>query len=82
MRIAGIIARSVNFGAWNTDLHVKLTYAELAEKAGVSRATVARALDELQGKPTKRKPDGGTPYISVESLTRGGCRITFQQSHS
>jgi hypothetical protein len=71
VKVAAIIARSVNLGVWNTDLYAKLTYAELAEKAGVSRATAARALDELKG----------AGHICIESLTRGGCRITFQQSH-
>jgi hypothetical protein len=72
VRIAAIVARSINLGEWNDDLYAKLTYADLAERAGVSRATAARALDDL-------KTDG---YIHVESLTRGGCRITFQQSHT
>jgi hypothetical protein len=72
VRVAAIIARSINLGKWNQDLYAKLTYADLAEGAGVSRATAARALDDLKA----------AGHIHVESLTRGGCRITFQQSHS
>jgi hypothetical protein len=71
VKVAAIIARSINLGKWNQDLYAKLTYAELADKAGVSRATAARALDHLKS----------AGYIRVESLTRGGCRITFQQAH-
>jgi hypothetical protein len=67
VRIAAIVARSVNLGPWNTDLHATLTHAELAEKAGISLRSAARALAELKA----------AGYVEVESLNRGGCRITF-----
>ena len=68
VRVAAIVARSVNLGAWNTDLHADLTHAELAEKAGIGRTTATRVLAELKF----------AGHISIESLGRGGCRITFK----
>jgi len=42
--LAGI-ADALNLGWWNTDRHVDVTYAELAERLGVSRSPIIRAIE-------------------------------------
>lgn len=63
---AGAIARSVNLGPWNTDLHADVTYDKF--RLG-SRLTAWRAAKELK--------DAG--YIESESLNRGGVRYKFTE---
>jgi hypothetical protein len=66
---AGKIARSINLGPWNTDLHADLSYAAF----GIgSVRTAQRAVDALKG----------AEYIETESLNRGGVRYWFTDKAS
>jgi DNA-binding transcriptional ArsR family regulator len=67
VRIAAIVARSINLGKWNTDLHVDIDAGKLGEVASLSRSTTMRAIAELK--------EAG--YIKTESQGRGGIRFSF-----
>src|SRR5439155_12510649 len=66
VRVAGVLARSVNMGEWNLDLHVDMSYAELGRRTAMSRRSAIYAAKELWR------------YLSITSLGRGGCRFTFR----
>ncbi len=65
--VAAVIARKINFGKWNTDLHVDLTDGDIAGLASISLSSAKRGRIKL-------KQAG---YIESESLGRGGNRIRF-----
>lgn len=60
------IARRLNLGRWNADLHVDLTYADFAP---LSARKARRGVTELRI----------AGYIRTETLNRGGVRYWFGQ---
>jgi len=74
--VAAVIADSINLGKWNKDLVVRLSYAELAKRASLSRRGAFNACAELAIADTGRGP-GTNGYLKVKSLGRGGCEFRF-----
>jgi Winged helix-turn-helix DNA-binding len=69
---AAVIADLINLGKWNTDLHVDISYRELAERTGVNRETLMSHAGRLR--------EAG--YLATESLNRGGVRFKFTDHRS
>jgi hypothetical protein len=67
VRIAASIAARINLGKWNSDLHVDISAADLAEWTVNSRRNVMRAIAQLK--------EAG--HIKTESQGRGGLRFWF-----
>jgi hypothetical protein len=68
VRIAAQLSRRINYGAWNTEGRVDMSYTMLAAKVGKSRWTAMRAVRELVTLGYLAEP---------ESLHRGGMRFKF-----
>jgi hypothetical protein len=68
VRVAAQLSRRINYGAWNTEGRVDMSYTMLAAKVGKSRWTVMRAVRELVALGYLAEP---------ESLHRGGMRFWF-----
>ena|SRR5579859_5717246 len=69
---AAVIADLINLGKWNADLHVEITYRELAERTGANRET-------LMSHAAKLRKAG---YLVTESRNRGGVRFRFTDHRS
>jgi len=75
--VAAVIADSINLGKWNKYLVARMSYAELAKRASLSRRGAINAVVELADADTGRGP-GTKGYVSVKSLGRGGCEFQFR----
>lgn len=73
VRVAAVLSSTINYGAWNADGHVDMSYPELGRRCGVGRLAVMRAVEELE--------KAGWIY-PPESLHRGGMRFRFSTGWS